>query len=59
MPGALVVSAESGAHLAGAMDFVFIGRQLFDTDRSAGMQLAVGYADFRAHAELAAIGELG
>ena len=33
--------------------------ELFDTYRPAGMQPAGRYADFRAHAELSAISELG
>ena len=52
-------ASPSRPDLAGTVDTILEGSQLFDADRAAGMHLAGGNADFRAHAEFAAIGELG
>ncbi len=52
-------NAFSGAGLAIAMDAIFEGAELLDTDRPAGMHAAGGEADLRAEAEFAAIGETG
>src|SRR6202030_10778 len=38
---------------------VLVTRELLDPDRSAGVKTVGGDADLRAHAELAAVGELG
>src|SRR3954471_24471481 len=44
--------------LAGAADDIFENGELFDADGTARVQLAGADADFRAHAEFTAIGEL-
>ena len=44
--------------MTGAANDVFERGQLLDADRPAGMQAPGGDADFRAHAEFAAVGEL-
>jgi hypothetical protein len=49
----------SGPDLARAAHAVLEGGQLLDADRAARMHLAGGDADLGAHAEFAAIGELG
>ena len=54
----LSASAVSRPHLAGAAHHVLEGGELLDADRAARMQPAGGDADLRAHAELAAVGEL-
>ena len=41
------------------MDAIFEAGQLLGADRAAGVEFPGGDADFRAEAELAAIGELG
>src|SRR5665213_733998 len=48
----------SGPHLAVAPDDVFVAGQLLRADRPARRQASGRDADFRAHAEFAAIGEL-
>ena len=49
----------SGSNLSRAADDVFECGQLLDTHGAARVQSSGRYADFRAHAEFAAIGELG
>src|ERR671912_1092304 len=51
-------SRPSRADLAGAADDVFVARELGGADGPARVNLARGDADLRAHAELAAVGEL-
>src|SRR5437762_5974551 len=52
-------AAASRPDLAVPADDVFVAGELLGADRAAGVQLAGGDADLGAHAELAAIGELG
>src|SRR6476661_2804588 len=52
-------AAPSWTCLPVAAHHIFEGGELFGPDRAAGMHLAGADADFRTHAELAAIGELG
>src|SRR6202171_5735551 len=58
---ALFNSATAGSRprLPGAVDAVFEAGQLLGADRTAGVKFPGGDADFRAEAELAAIGKLG
>ena len=52
-------SQSSRPGLARAVHAVFEARQLLDADRAARVHPAGGDADLGAHAELAAVGELG
>ena len=46
-------------HLTGTANNVFETGQLLDANRAAGVQFSRGNADFRPHAEFAAVGKLG
>ena len=52
-------SSVTRPRLAGAAHDVLEGGELLDADGAAGVQAAGGDADLGAHAELAAVGELG
>ena len=55
----LVIGKRLGPGLAGTFDHVFVGRQLCRADRSARVHPTCRNPNLCAHAELAAIGELG
>ena len=54
-----MATARSRPDLAGAADAVLEAGQLLDADRPARVHAAGGDADLGAHAEFAAVGELG
>src|SRR5262249_4742153 len=54
----LTITAALRSCLSGAAYAVFEAGQLFDSDRSTGVEPSGGNADFGAEAELAAVGEL-
>ena len=55
----MTVSITSGPDLARATHHILVTGELFDAHRAARMEFIGGNADFRAHAEFAAVGELG